>query len=57
MQRIRDGESMATVGTYTPSGGALTVSLRAQSVTTLSGTVPGASQPKLPAPPYGLSIQ
>lgn len=57
MQRISDGESMATVGTYTPSGGALTVSLRAQSVTTLSGTVPGASQPKLPAPPSGLSIQ
>ena len=57
MQRIGDGESMVIVGTYTPSGGALTVSLRAQSVTTLSGTDSAASQTKVPAPPSGLSIR
>jgi len=57
MQRISDGESMSTVGTYTPSGGALAVSLRAQSVTTLSGTVSVPSQPKTPSAPSGLSIQ
>ncbi len=57
MQRISNGENMVTVGSYTPSNGALSISLRAQSVTTLSGTSSSDPQSKVPAPPSGLSIQ
>lgn len=39
MQRISSEEDMVAAGSYTPSDGSMSISLRAQSVTTLSGTV------------------
>jgi O-glycosyl hydrolase len=58
MKRTNSGEYMVTVGTYTPSSdGALSVSLRPQSISTLYGTVSSQTQEKIPIPPSGISIQ